>query len=264
VNDSREIAGYLRDQNFRAAFFESHEIIECCLSLQTISSSVEIPQGTLRKLRASTSLSYREARESSEQDDSRPTFFELFVAAKLIRAGLPVGFTANDEDVVTTFENHKVFIECKRVASPKKFYENINKGNIQLTKRYTKGRRMEFGLVFVSISDLMNPNFDLLTASNLDAAIADSNERIKPYVDRVFELITRHGWPDKKTVAYFVHAALPYVLNNGQSVLYRRLTHFSSYFHAGGNFPQLQEVPKRRLNYYSEFERLRKQLWREI
>jgi hypothetical protein len=71
-------------------------------------------------------------------------------------------------------------------------------------------------------------------------------------------MIRRYGWPDKKTVAYFVCAAFPYFVTDDPKAVYRRLMNFSSYFHATGHIPELGYAPKVRLNYFDEFERFRK------
>ena len=255
ISDSANLAASLQNDACRSSFYEAHQIIEVCSSLKTVIENIDIPTKTLANLKKSDFLSYVEARNNNANDPSRDTFFELFVAAKLIQRSFPVAFTENREDLSTTFEDHKIYIECKRVQSRRQLFRRIHEANGQLKTRYVKGRLKEFGLAFISISNLVNPDFQIFAAPSFETMLTDSHKLIDPYTDGSFTMIKRYGWPHKKTLAFFVHASLLYVTADHFRPVYRSLLRSSSYFHHRDFIPQRGYTPEKRMEYFDEFGR---------
>ncbi|HIF9430512.1 hypothetical protein ACPV3S_13320 [Photobacterium damselae] len=90
--------------------------------------------------------------DSSSACGARDYLYELIVAAKFSKAGYSIDWEGLT-DVVASKSGVKVFIECKRITSEKRFEENFNKAGKQLKREMAKEKGTKSGLVFIDVSN---------------------------------------------------------------------------------------------------------------
>ena len=125
-----------------------------------------------------------------EDRSGRDFSFELSIAAKFARAGLPVDF-GHAADLYTKYGAFTIFVECKRLKSPRKISERIKNGMNQLHGRYTKSENpvMSRGLLVLAASKLVNSDLGVLEA-NTPEELGD-----KAFAhNRAFIETNRHHW----------------------------------------------------------------------
>ena len=85
---------------------------------------------------------YNAAQE--ENDASRDYLHELAVAARFKNNGLVVDIS-EECDVVVEYRDKKIFIECKRIKSPKQLEKRYKKAERQLIKRFGIHKKNKIG-----------------------------------------------------------------------------------------------------------------------
>lgn len=103
---------------------------------------------------------YRIEGISQEREVSRDFLHELSIAARLKKSGLEVDIES-ECDVVTSFENRKVYIECKRVRSEEQLYKRIKSANSQIIKRIGLKKAFSCAYLVIDITDLLTKSFDI-------------------------------------------------------------------------------------------------------
>ncbi|MGL5099254.1 MAG: hypothetical protein ACRC6B_04340 [Fusobacteriaceae bacterium] len=101
--------------------------------------------------------------DSNSACGARDYLYELIVAAKFSKAGYSIDWDGLT-DVVASKAGAKVFIECKRITSEKRFEENFNKAGKQLKREMAKEKGAKSGLVFIDVSNCIDkavPNHEV-------------------------------------------------------------------------------------------------------
>jgi hypothetical protein len=101
-------------------------------------------------------------RNVSKHDPSRDFMFELTTASRFINGGFEVQLNQL-ADVVAVKEGFpKIFVECKRIRSPKRVKDNVKKANEQLKKRIALDKsKLCKGIVALNVNELINPDNDM-------------------------------------------------------------------------------------------------------
>lgn len=130
---------------------EVHDLVEIhrCLSSVKDANFFE----TLRKTTSGPILLADEGTEGGSIQ-ARNAAFELFTAARLARAGLPVSFNTK-ADVTAMVEGVAVAVECKRVSSAEALDDRIKEAHKQIRRRIA-ANEAQFGLIAVSLSRLVH------------------------------------------------------------------------------------------------------------
>jgi hypothetical protein len=163
-----------------ASYFEGIEFVDTIMSLRA--AGIDIPSEELRKVvsgPADASL------ENERSNQGRNFMFELVFAAMAARAGLVPEF-GGGADIIFSFQDRLIRVECKRVMSVNKIEQRIRDGARQLRNPGPSG----CGLLAVSISRTINPGatiwevpsvseIDLFLESELHACI----RRFEPLLD---------------------------------------------------------------------------------
>lgn len=137
--------------------------------------------------------------EASSPCEARDYLFELIVAAKFSRAGYLIDWNGLT-DVVACKDNTKLFIECKRITSERRFEENFNKAGKQLQREMAKEKSNKSGLVFIDISNCIAkdiPNHEVsspqVAGLILDKSINQFISRNSYHIERLNEKYARQS-----------------------------------------------------------------------
>lgn len=90
-------------------------------------------------------------------DSCRNFSFELLTASRFSRLGYKVKLN-HVCDVVFSVDECRVFVECKRIVSEKQIIKNIKDAEKQLGKRIGHRKASSVGVVFLDITDIVNPD----------------------------------------------------------------------------------------------------------
>ncbi len=96
--------------------------------------------------------------ETSKTTEARNYLFEAVTAARLHRPSSDLeAILKTDSDTGVQIGNNKIWIECKRITTPNKIYDNVRKATTQLEtvlkRKVGSGHR---GLVALDISKILN------------------------------------------------------------------------------------------------------------
>ncbi len=224
-----ESASELIVNNFkvRAAFIESHQIIQVSNFLSEYVKENTISENNIKKLQGGV-YSYS---ESKSDDPSRDIFFEFYIASHLSNVGIKVDLSSIT-DIVAEFEGFKFFIECKRIKSKFQYKEKVKEGIRQLNNRFEKGKTKEVGITFISLTSVMNPNLDIMKVSN---NIEIDNHSEKLCKDFVKENLGKYVPFEKKVLAVYNHLTIPYFNEQNRLVYYKTFDSFKSFFSVDTN-----------------------------
>lgn len=111
----------------------------------------------------------RDVPELGEAGKSRNFLFELLVAARFQLAGYDIDFDEKT-DVVARRDGVTVRVECKRLASEKKFSTRIDEAADQLSKASTKVDEKVVGLIYVDVSSCIVESVQQEVGTHDDAA----------------------------------------------------------------------------------------------
>ncbi len=159
---------------FRGAVHEAHELTFIHRSF--LGDEAKLPRALLEKI---VKGSYSELEESPTNPATahpRNFLFELTVAARLKRGGIPVELSG-DADVEFNFRNYRCFAECKRLFANSSFDANFRSATSQLKNRFRKfglpknrlGMR-PLGLLFFSATKAANPTQSYLQTPSKEMA----------------------------------------------------------------------------------------------
>lgn len=206
--------GTLTSAEFRKSFpqqvtalFEASEILRIHRGLADLYSA-----GLREKIRLI--LSGKDGRPSpSEFDPSRDVGFELLIAARCRRAGFTVDITSRADIVVSAF-GRNIYLECKRLKSPRKVRERIKEALKQLHARYKFDSSTEDcrGLLTLSITDLVNPHHGLLPGQTPEAV----SEAVEHHLDR-FIVSQQKTWQktqDRRSIGVIVELSAPTIVES--------------------------------------------------
>lgn len=121
--------------------------------------------------------------ETSSACGARDYLFELIVAAKFSKAGYFIDWNGLT-DVVAYKDDAKLFIECKRITSERRFEENFNKAGKQLQREMAKEKSNKSGLVFIDISNCIAEDIPNHEASSPQVARLMLDKSMNQFISR--------------------------------------------------------------------------------
>ena len=138
---------FMSDVEFNAvALTESNELVTVLSYLESIP-----PQCAKKKLQVALQGPQLPADEDAQSNEARNTMFELNLAARLHRAGLPVDI-GGDADLEFACDGVRWFGECKRPYKVDTIESNIGEACRQLGERLSSSRLAARGLLAISLS----------------------------------------------------------------------------------------------------------------
>lgn len=156
--------------------------------------------------------------DSDSACGARDYLFELIVAAKFSKAGYSIDWNGLT-DVVASKSDVKVFIECKRITSEKRFEENFNKAGKQLKREMGKEKSAKSGLIFIDVSNCIakdTPNHEV------------SNPQVAKWVvgDAISQFINRNSYHIESLNKKYARQSLGVCLTGQAGIWTEDLTHY--------------------------------------
>lgn len=146
--------------------------------------------------------------ETKNSSEARNYIFEALVAAKFHHPNKNITtILSASSDTGIKVNNHKIWIECKRVASENKLEKNIRKASNQLDKQIkNKITANSKGVVAIDFSKILHDGDKLLVKAN-DTELHNSIQEItvtfiKQYSDLWHNI---YGTKNKKIIGTLVH-----------------------------------------------------------
>lgn len=176
----RDVITKYGENEYRGAIHEAFDLAFIHRAFRNCSQI--IPISLLEKVVKGSFSEVEEVASKPETSQPRNFLFELTVAARFRSSGFSVVLT-NDADIEFNFQNHRVFIECKRLFRSAGFDANFRKGSSQLEKRFSKfglptnllGYR-PLGILMFCITKVVNPTQSFLSVTYPNEANARLNE----------------------------------------------------------------------------------------
>jgi hypothetical protein len=166
-----------QDANTLNTFFEEYSRASLVNAAHEVAELVRIFEGLSQTRDTSFVSRLRDALKGHELfvlDDNnssgRDFTLELSIAAKFVRADLPVDFGHN-ADLCTQFQDHEFFVECKRLKSSKQIERRIKEGLTQLKQRYADSEDplAARGILVLGTTKLVNSELGVLKAENQES-----------------------------------------------------------------------------------------------
>lgn len=197
---------------FRGAVHEAHELT--FIHRSYLGSENEIPLELLRKVVRGPFSEVEENAGSQGTSSPRNFLFELTVAARLKRDGIPVELSG-DADIEFNFRTYRCFIECKRLSSASAFDSNFRNASRQLKNRFRKfglptnrlGIR-PLGMLFFAVNKALNPGQSFLQTPSQQEANRLIDEGLREMIMSSASRI-RHGLhPNISSLVFYTHIQL--------------------------------------------------------
>ena len=245
---------YEFSQKKLSAFLEAHQVIQTVSFLKKyLESYGTLSDQNLSKLQSGTYAYF----QSGNSDPSRDLFFELQIASRFLDAGFKVDLSSRT-DLLIDFEDHKFFVECKRVSSEAQYKKRVKEGVKQLEKRFTKGRTKEAGLVFASVTQILNPELGILLAENTLKASLELEQMCVQFASKHLKTY----YPDEiKALAHYTCLETPYFDEELGRLGINISSYFRSFFKVEINQKPADVIIWKRNKYFDIFERLHKTLF---
>ncbi len=157
------------------AHSEMNELIRIYEAMQSIDSAEYI--GRLRKISSGQAF-----RNRAVNEPSRDFLFELSVASRFLRAGYEV--TLNEvADSVAFVEGRKIYVEAKRIRSPRQIGKRVGEANKQVSKRLAQDHSSKSrGLIALNLTDVLNPNNDMVIIEDLEIMRKNNADLLHAFV----------------------------------------------------------------------------------
>ena len=115
----------------------------------------QVPAGAIALLEKAIGGSLLSSNEIDTQ--ARNFLFELRIASYFLQAGVPI--TLNDRsDIVASFDDAVIHIECKRLESRKKVQQRAAESLRQLQSRLSGPSSKQYGLAAFDVGQILHPN----------------------------------------------------------------------------------------------------------
>lgn len=105
------------------------------------------------------------AKNESENTRPRNIQLELRIGSYFLQAGFDISFSGL-ADLIVKVDRFPVFIECKRLNSPKQVIKRAKEAVRQLKRRYKTAKTSAYGLVVMDVSRVIHPKQGLATGDN--------------------------------------------------------------------------------------------------
>lgn len=150
--------------------------------------------------------------ERDSNGEARNIGFELLMAAHMVKSGLDI-ILDREGDLTVSFDGKPIYIECKRIHSPKKLRKNINKAGEQLARRYNIEANAK-GLIAISITKIINPDHKSLIA-NEEGGLGRESDKIIDNFIRQHETMWQTGF-DPRTIGVLVSLQFPSIIESSR------------------------------------------------
>ena len=142
------------------------------------------------KLREALKGPLHPGKEKSSTNTGRNITFELNLASRLYRKGVPVYLGLNP-DVLCTINQRSVYLQCKRPFYESNISTNIFRARRQLTRDLNSSRHVNpRGVIAISVSRVLNPGNKIAVAETE----YDLNKQLGDYIQELAEGHFRTSW----------------------------------------------------------------------
>lgn len=146
------------------------------------------------------------AKDESENTHPRNIQLELRVGSYFLQSEFDITFSGLS-DLVVDVDGYSVFIECKRLNSPKQVIKRAKASMRQLKCRYQVAKRSSYGLVVLDVSRVIHPKQGIATGINESVAREGIRAQLKSF-DRENDT-TKIFEKDKKLISVWMQAIVP-------------------------------------------------------
>jgi hypothetical protein len=143
-----------------------------------------------------------------ESDNTRPRNIqlELRVGSYFLQSGFDITFLGLS-DLVVDVDGYPVFVECKRLNSPRQVIRRATESVHQLKRRYQVAKGPSYGLVVLDVSRVIHPKQGIATGVNELVAKDGVRAQIKLF-DREYDT-SRVFIKDKKLISVWMQVIVP-------------------------------------------------------
>lgn len=212
----------LSDESREKFLFVMREAQELCWIYKGLKCAE--PPGTLeilKKVLGGAELS----RNDNPKAGARNFQFELRIASYFLQAGYEVDLS-QQSDLVVQLPEYTLYVECKRLSSPKKVKQRAQEALTQLRHRFLENRRSSkcFGLAVFDVSKILYPGQGISIFPGSLVAREHILELLNDFNDtHSLELIFRQ---EKNILAVWLQVLTPVIQFTGPKVA----TRFSSLY----------------------------------
>ncbi|WP_126454814.1 hypothetical protein [Sulfuriflexus mobilis] len=146
------------------------------------------------------------SKNESANTRARNIQLELRIGSYFLQSGFDINF-AGLSDLVVDVAGHPVFVECKRLNSPKQVTKRAKEAASQLKARYKVSKRPAYGLVVLDVSRVIHPEQGIATGVNTLVARDGIRAQLVQF-DREHDTSEIFA-KDKKLISVWIQAIVP-------------------------------------------------------
>ena len=170
--------------DFVSSIFEIRDFIDIYDAFKDV--PVNKLSSIIEKLQKGVNGPINSAEEDTNSTIARNFIFEAVVAARSHRPGNGTEVILNAEsDTGIRMGNKKVWVECKRITTPEKIYDNVRKASSQLERLLRKkagsGHR---GIVAIDISKILNSGDKIHVADTYEQINSSAATIMDRFIDQ--------------------------------------------------------------------------------
>lgn len=163
------------------------------------------PEGSLELLRQAVG-GVAFAKGETTDTRARNIQLELRVASYFLQAGFSVTFSGLS-DLVVEVEGFPVFVECKRLNSPRQVIKRAKEAARQLKHRYQNSQKSSYGLVVIDASRIIHPKQGIVSGPT-EAIIRAGLQAQLTAFDRQYDTSQVFA-NDKRLISVWIQAMAP-------------------------------------------------------
>jgi hypothetical protein len=146
------------------------------------------------------------AKDETANTRPRNIQLELRVGSYFLQSGFDITFLGLS-DLVVDVDGYPVFVECKRLNSPRQVIRRATESVRQLKRRYQIAKGHSYGLVVLDVSRVIHPKQGIATGVNELVARDGIRAQLKLF-DREYDT-SRVFIKDKKLISVWMQAIVP-------------------------------------------------------
>ena len=166
------------------------------------------PEGTLERMRQAVS-GVAFAKDEGDDKLARSIQLELRVASYFIQTGFSISFSGLS-DLVVDVDGYPVFVECKRLNSPKQVIKRAKEAARQLRARYRTTWKSSYGLVVFDASGIIHPKQGIVSGPTETIVRDGMRAQLKAF-DQEHDTSEIFG-RDEKLISVWMQAIAPGIL----------------------------------------------------
>lgn len=170
------------------------------------------------------------AKEESNNTTPRNIQLELRIGSYFLQADYDISFSGR-EDLAVVVNGFPVFVECKRLNSPKQVLKRSREAVKQLKNRYKSNRGPSYGLVVLDVSKVIHPKQGIATGVNEIVARDGIRAQLKEF-DLRYDTSGIFS-KDRKLISVWMQAIVPTVHEAEKEVAIRFSSLHSIYAREG-------------------------------